>query len=155
MVIGVSKVEAGARRATRPLSNASLKSVCFGWFIYLRLQELPTNLVDSARAKRAGRACIITLTAAKVVATEVVIALGVLRAAATLLQGMADDILAHTAAGSHPLFIRIAEMDAFPDTCVDDLVDSLTEPEPQMIEARREPGCARPSSLPVCLRRAR
>ena len=80
------------------------------------------TLVDSARAKRAGGACIITLTAAKVVATEVVVALGVLRAAATLLQGMADDILAHTAAGSHPLFIRIAEVDAFPDTCVDDLV---------------------------------
>jgi len=70
------------------------------------------------------------------VATGIVVALGVLRAAATLLQGMADDILAHTAAGSHPLFIRIAEMDAFPDTCVDDLVDSLTEPEPQVIEAR-------------------
>jgi len=113
LVTGASKVEAGARRATRPLSNASLKSVCFGWFIYLRAPIIPHGLVDSARAKRTGGACIITLTAAKVVATEGVIALGVLRAAATLLQGMADDILAHTAAGSHPLFIRIADSFAF------------------------------------------
>src|SRR6478736_8811255 len=49
VVIGVSKVEAGARRATRPLSNASLKSVCFDWFIDLRAPISPHGLVLALR----------------------------------------------------------------------------------------------------------
>src|SRR5260370_10832272 len=108
VVAGVSNVEAGARRATRPLISASLKSVCFGCFIDLRLQELAKprpGSVDSARAERPGAARLAAWTAPKVLATEVVVALGVpfhaLRTAA-LLQGMANHILAHTAARAHP-----------------------------------------------------
>ena len=49
---------------------------------------------------------------------------------------MTDDELTYATAGAHSLFVGIPEMNAFPDACVDDFIDSLGEPEPEMIEGR-------------------
>ena len=49
---------------------------------------------------------------------------------------MTNNELTYAMARARSLFIGIAEMDAFPDPCIDDLVDSLAEPEPQMVEGR-------------------
>jgi len=47
---------------------------------------------------------------------------------------MTDNELTYAAAGVHTLFVGVAKMNAFPDACVDDFIDSLGEPEPEMIE---------------------
>ena len=47
---------------------------------------------------------------------------------------MTDNELTEATAGAHTLFVGVAKMNAFPDACVDDFIDSLGEPEPEMIE---------------------
>jgi len=49
---------------------------------------------------------------------------------------MTDNELTEATAGAHALFVGVAKMDAFPDARVDDFIDSLGEPEPEMIEGR-------------------
>ena len=49
---------------------------------------------------------------------------------------MTDNELTYAAAGVHTLFVGTAKMNAFPDACVDDFIDSLREPGPEMIEGR-------------------
>ena len=49
---------------------------------------------------------------------------------------MTDNELSYATAGAHTLFVGVAKMNAFPDACVDDFIDSLGEPEPEMIEGR-------------------
>jgi len=55
---------------------------------------------------------------------------------------MTDNELAHATAGVHPLLVGVAKVNSFPDACVDDFIDSLGEPEPEMIEGRVSGLCA-------------
>src|SRR5262249_27831679 len=51
-------------------------------------------------------------------------------------QRVTNDELTDASTGAHALLVRVAEVDAFPHTCVDHLVDALTELSPEMIEGR-------------------
>src|SRR5215510_53167 len=49
---------------------------------------------------------------------------------------MTNNELSYATTRAHSLFVGVPKMNAFPDACVDDFIDSLSEPEPEMIEGR-------------------
>src|SRR5262245_47315273 len=49
---------------------------------------------------------------------------------------MTDNELTYTTARVHTLLVGIAKMNALPNACVDDFIDSLSEPETEMIEGQ-------------------
>ncbi|HMF98726.1 MAG TPA: hypothetical protein VKE96_30710 [Vicinamibacterales bacterium] len=57
-------------------------------------------------------------------------------------QRMTNDESTDASTGAHALLVRVAEVDPFPDTCVDHFVDALTELRPEMIEGRVGRVCA-------------
>jgi hypothetical protein len=81
----------------------------------------------------------VTMDLSKVVAAETVIAAVLVpdpsvRVVAVQPKGVTDNELAHAPTGTHSLQVGVPEMDAFPNACVNDLLDCLAEPGPGMIE---------------------
>src|SRR5207237_5245401 len=94
--------------------------------------------LDLSEEHTSVRARLVASDAAKAFAGKVIIVAIVVAFIAVCAtvppQRVADNELPYATAGAHSLFIGVREMNAFPDTCVDDLIDSLAEPEPEMIE---------------------